>query len=107
VSRRANRRRPAESSLDVGSALRGVDQTQSWSDGDWIVRSVTGAAATKNYRCPGCDQEIYRATPHLVAWPADGTGGADERRHWHRPCWAARGRRGVNVQRSRNAPRHG
>ncbi|MEP6695708.1 MAG: hypothetical protein ABJA34_02390 [Pseudonocardiales bacterium] len=112
MSRRANRRRSDESALDIGSALRGVDRVESAADGDWVVRPVTGAAATKNYRCPGCDHEIYPATPHLVAWPADGagvagTGGAEERRHWHKPCWAARSRRGVAVQRSRNAPRHG
>ncbi|MDP9239494.1 MAG: hypothetical protein M3O55_02490 [Actinomycetota bacterium] len=93
--------------MNLGAALHGVDQVEEAADGDWIVRPVTGAAATKNYRCPGCDHEIYPATPHLVAWPADGGGGPDERRHWHKPCWAARGRRGVKVQRSRNAPRHG
>ncbi len=107
MSRRANRRRPVDSPLNLGAALHGVDQVEEAADGDWIVRPVTGAAATKNYRCPGCDHEIYPATPHLVAWPADGGGGPDERRHWHKPCWAARGRRGVKVQRSRNAPRHG
>ncbi|PZS29390.1 MAG: ATP/GTP-binding protein [Pseudonocardiales bacterium] len=112
MSRRANRRRPVDSPLDVGSALRGVDQVESAADGDWIVRPIAAAAATKDYRCPGCDHEIYPATPHLVAWRVDGIaasggGGPDERRHWHKPCWAARGRRGVTVQRSRNAPRHG
>ena len=31
-----------------------------------------GAAASglKTYRCPGCDQEIRPATPHVVSWPA-------------------------------------
>ena len=54
-------------------------------------------AATKDYRCPGCDQPIPPATPHVVAWPVEGStiagGGLDERRHWHRSCWDARGRR--------------
>lgn len=66
-------------------------------DGDWAVRPLTGASATKTYRCPGCDQEIRPGTPHLVVWSADGPIGAfgdvDDRRHWHTPCWAARGRR--------------
>src|SRR6266516_3845487 len=29
-----------------------VDQVESWPDGDWVVRPVPGAAATKLYRCP-------------------------------------------------------
>jgi hypothetical protein len=66
-------------------------------DGDWLVRQVTGSAATKPYRCPGCDQVIAPATPHVVAWPAAGStlsgGGLDERRHWHSSCWRARRRR--------------
>jgi hypothetical protein len=89
-------------------------------DDEWVVRQVTGSASTRAYRCPGCDQEIRPATPHVVAWPAsfreeeDGSDGAagdaDEaglaqRRHWHTACWRARGRRGPKVQRSRNAPR--
>ena len=86
-------------------------------DDEWVVRQVTGSAATRAYRCPGCDQEIRPATPHVVAWPAsfreteddsdDDTmdAGLAERRHWHTACWRARGRRGPKVQRSRNAPR--
>ena len=66
-------------------------------DGEWHVRSVSGAAATKPYRCPGCDQEIPAGTPHVVAWPGDDLLGPQSalgaRRHWHRSCWQARGRR--------------
>ena len=63
-------------------------------DGDWVVRRITGSASTKAYRCPGCDQEIRPATPHVVAWPTDeDADGLGERRHWHTPCWAARDRR--------------
>ncbi|HMA46419.1 MAG TPA: hypothetical protein VKP11_04350 [Frankiaceae bacterium] len=62
----------------------------------WVVRPVTGAAATKAYRCPGCQQEIRPATPHVVTWPA---GQVDERRHWHTTCW----RRGVRPCRPRPA----
>ena len=85
-------------------------------DDEWVVRQVTGSASTRAYRCPGCDQEIRPATPHVVAWPASfREDGSDEgtqddaelaqRRHWHSACWRARGRRGPKVQRSRNAPR--
>jgi hypothetical protein len=57
---------------------------------EWIVRRITGSTSTKTYRCPGCDQEIRPATPHLVAWPSLDL---DRRRHWHTPCWNARDRR--------------
>lgn len=67
---------------------------ESHADGDWYVRSLTGSSATKTYRCPGCDHEIRPATPHVVAWSADDPRGADDRRHWHTPCWTARGKRG-------------
>ena len=56
------------------------------------------------YRCPGCDRELDGGTPHVVVWPE---GREDDRRHWHTACWAARGRRGVKVHRSKNAPRYG
>lgn len=75
-------------------------------DGEWVVRRVTGSAATKPYRCPGCDQEIRPATPHVVSWPADRAEGLAERRHWHSACWRARGRRQPRVQRGRGAPRY-
>ena len=71
---------------------------------DHVVRSVAGAGGGKGYRCPGCDQLMTGGQPHVVAWPQ---GRPDERRHWHTACWAARGRRGVKVHRSKNAPRYG
>ena len=70
----------------------GPPQVQEWPDGDWVVRQVPGAAATKTYRCPGCDQEILPGVPHLVVWPAQAPG-PDERRHWHNACWQRRPRR--------------
>jgi hypothetical protein len=69
--------------FDVNRLL-GIERSESWSDGDWVVRRVTGSAATKTYRCPGCDQEIKPATPHTVSYE---TGSLDERRHWHTACW--------------------
>lgn len=72
----------------------GTNSTEIHPDGEWHVRKLTGSAATKVYRCPGCDHEIRPATPHVVAWPADIPQGAEERRHWHTPCWNNRGNRG-------------
>lgn len=64
------------------------------SDGRWLVRSVAGAAATKEYRCPGCNQVITPGVPHLVSWPdvpaLHSARGLDERRHWHTSCWQRR-----------------
>ena len=76
-----------------------AERVESFRGEDYIVRRVTGSAATKPYRCPGCHQLIRPATPHTVAWPvvptsfASGATGLDERRHWHTPCWDARERR--------------
>jgi hypothetical protein len=75
-----------------GSARLGPPQTQAWPDGEWVIRQVPGAAATKTYRCPGCDQEIRPGVAHVVVWPAESPGPA-ERRHWHNSCWQRRPRR--------------
>ncbi len=80
--------RPARplSSSHASSAIK--------NDGRWIVRNISGAAAVKNYRCPGCNQLISPGTPHLVAWPDTpgllSASGLDERRHWHTSCWQRR-----------------
>jgi hypothetical protein len=50
----------------------------------WHLRVVQPYRARKLYRCPGCNQEIFPGTGHLVAWP---DGAPEQRRHWHRPCW--------------------
>jgi hypothetical protein len=93
---RSNRRRPDPPPRTPLGA--GVDRTVSGSDGDWVVRELRGTSSTKTYRCPGCTQEIPPGVPHLVVWPSRGTfspaDGATERRHWHRACFGARGRRG-------------
>ncbi len=82
--------------LDEMRARAGT-RTESGPDGDWVVRSLSAAAATKSYLCPGCRQEIGPGTAHVVAWRADHVLGDDaavaERRHWHAACWQARGRR--------------
>ncbi len=74
-----------------------ADRVEPYGGEEYVVRPVTGSAATKPYRCPGCDQLIRPATPHVVAWPVlpstFGGSGLDERRHWHTACWRARDRR--------------
>lgn len=98
--RRGGRRLPASESapLDVARALSGGARRQSLPDGEWFVRPVAGSGADKRYRCPGCDQEVPPGVAHLVVWAADDLLGeasaVRDRRHWHRPCWAARTRRG-------------
>jgi len=87
---RKNRRVVSESKPPAGHSMA----TESHPDGEWHVRKLTGSSAHKTYRCPGCDQEIRPATPHVVAWSADIVQGADDRRHWHTPCWNNRGTRG-------------
>lgn len=87
---RRNRRRDDRAPLrPIGS----VNVVQSHPDGDWYVRAITAGAATKTYRCPGCNQELRPGTPHVVAWRADRPDGEEYRRHWHTPCWNARDRR--------------
>jgi hypothetical protein len=99
---RRNRRAPDAEPRPAGGAHQEVEEHP---DGDWTVRRITGSSSTKTYRCPGCDQEIRPATPHVVAWPADRPAGEDARRHWHTACWSARGRRTPNTARGRG-PRY-
>jgi hypothetical protein len=89
MSPRRTRRRPDEMRplREDGTAI-----AEEGPDGSWLVRAITGEAATKTYRCPGCDQEIRPGVPHVVAWRP---GAEEDRRHWHRPCWSARLRRGA------------
>jgi hypothetical protein len=79
-SRRPKAARPA--------APLGPERVEEWPDGDWVVRQVPGAAAGKAYRCPGCDQEVYPGTAHVVVWPTHA--GVESRRHWHTVCWQRR-----------------
>ncbi|MDR0960848.1 MAG: hypothetical protein LBM23_11015 [Propionibacteriaceae bacterium] len=63
-------------------------------DGEWVLRTISGSQATKEYRCPGCGITISPGVPHVVTWPrvpAIGTTATvDERRHWHTACWGRR-----------------
>lgn len=97
---RKNNRQDDAAELDPERVIRGATWVTSGPDGSWYVRSVTAAAAAKQYRCPGCDHEIAPGVAHVVAWPVEergdlawGDGRVADRRHWHTPCWNARARR--------------
>ena len=109
MSPRRNRpRRAGKSAPPADEPVRkGVEGRQQYQDGEWIVRSIFGGAATKTYRCPGCMQEIRPGIAHVVAWPADERGYESDRRHWHTGCSRARDSRGPGGERSRNAARYG
>ncbi|QNK79726.1 hypothetical protein [Nakamurella sp. PAMC28650] len=83
----------------MGDATRpgvGWQRAQSTRDGEFLVRTVPGAVAGKDYRCPGCQQIIAPGTAHLVVWPAwvsETEGGVGDRRHWHTSCWQRRASR--------------
>ena len=55
---RANRRRRDDAPLNHGRALGGVERREQHAGGEWFVRAVTGAAATRAYLCPGCSQDV-------------------------------------------------
>jgi hypothetical protein len=98
-SRRGQRAAEALAALRSGDAVGPHAPSGERVEGGFTVRSV--GASDRVYRCPGCAQEVV-AVPHVVAWPQ---GQPDDRRHWHTPCWGARGRRGPTVERGRGAPR--
>ncbi len=102
-SRRAALRAAARDRLRSGEVDAPRPPAGERVEDDHVVRSVAGTGA-RDYRCPGCDQLLPGGAPHVVAWPQ---GRPDDRRHWHTACWDARGRRGVKVHRSKNAPRYG
>jgi hypothetical protein len=92
-----SRRKPSKWQRPVPDRplLGGTQNRETKAGGEWNVRRVSGSASTKSYRCPGCEQQILPATPHVVVWPENPSllgaiGGAqslDERRHWHSACW--------------------
>ena len=90
---RANKRRRDDVPLNLERAVGGLTRRESYAGSEWFVRRVTGASSSRDYLCPGCQQAIVVGTPHVVAWPAEGMGGLEDRRHLHTPCWQARERR--------------
>ncbi len=90
-----SRRRPSKHArehvpLDVARVTGTAASEEAYRGSRWAVRRVTGASSTRAYRCPGCQQEIPPGLAHVVAWPAEGVGGLEDRRHWHSGCWERR-----------------
>jgi hypothetical protein len=67
--------------------FRGSPLALEWVAEGWHLRFVQPYRATKVYRCPGCRQEIFPRTLHVVVWPE---GEPEQRRHWHKACWERR-----------------
>lgn len=105
VSPRRNRPRgaPKASSAREEQDRYGLEHTEEWRGEEWVVRRISGGAAAKHYRCPGCDQEIPPGVPHVVTWQREGS--VDDRRHWHGACWGARERRSARMRRPGGAQR--
>jgi len=91
---------PKPEDRDVSTSFQTVEEHH---EGIYTVRKITGSSSSKPYRCPGCDQLIPTATPHIVAWIDDDL---ESRRHWHTACWNKKDQRKPNTERSRNAPRY-
>ena len=100
----ASKRRSGRSNRSGGASPVGdLHTVEAWDGEDWAVRRITGSTSTKPYRCPGCQQTIAPATPHVVAWPLEPSlqefvatradTGLGQRRHWHSTCWDARAQR--------------
>ena len=90
----------ADDERDITTSNESIEEHD---DGIYVVRKISGSTSNKPYRCPGCDQIIPMATPHIVAWLEYDEEG---RRHWHSACWAKKNKRGPNTERTRNAPRY-
>ncbi|NQW86374.1 MULTISPECIES: hypothetical protein [unclassified Frigoribacterium] len=90
-SRRSRDRRDADEDYDVTRASFGGLTVETKHGRSFNVQSVSATSAVKEYVCPGCSLGIAPATPHVVAWRADGLFGAEDdlaaRRHWHTHCW--------------------
>ena len=78
----SSRRRGREAPLDA-RALSARLLGPSWArvDGFEVRRSLNH---DKRYRCPYCEGWIQPGTVHIVAFPE---GQAEDRRHYHTPCW--------------------
>ncbi len=93
-------KRPNSDDRDIATSSQTFEEH---AEGLYTVRKLTGSGSNKPYRCPGCDQMIPLATPHIVAWLEDDE---EARRHWHSACWAKKDKRRPNTERTRNAPRY-
>lgn len=77
------RGRAAADASEDEAVMRAPDVVRTAPPG-WHVRIIQPTTAVKEYRCPGCNQEVRAKTKHVVAWRE---GSEDLRRHWHTPCW--------------------
>jgi len=93
-------KRPKSEDREIATSNQSFEEHN---EGLYTVRKLTGSGSTRPYRCPGCDQVIPLATPHIVAWLDDEE---DNRRHWHSTCWSKKDKRRPNTERTRNAPRY-
>ena len=93
-------RKPKSEDRDMATSGESIEEH---AEGIYRVRRITGSSSTKPYRCPGCDQMIPMATPHVVAWIEEDV---ESRRHWHTACWTKRSHRTPRIERTRNAPRY-
>src|SRR3954452_3790319 len=92
---RSNRPRGARKDEDDGDdltrLLTGWRRTEVRRGGAYNVQPIGAVQAVKEYRCPGCGNEIEPGVAHVVVWRADGVlGEANDlaaRRHWHSHCW--------------------
>jgi len=78
-SRRRGRGGPAFDAGALGARLLGPDWARA--DGFEVRRSLNHQ---KRYRCPYCEGWVQPGTVHVVAFPE---GHAEDRRHYHTPCW--------------------
>lgn len=96
-SRRASKwQRQATGTRELEDSLAGMRRYHDASDGGWIVQEVRPNDSGRVYTCPGCRQDVSAASAHIVAWLDDGpfgTTGVENRRHWHKACFASRQRR--------------
>ncbi|WP_201776627.1 ATP/GTP-binding protein [Allosalinactinospora lopnorensis] len=97
IRNQQGRQRPHGDEDSLFLRVTGGERRETGPDGEWVIRRISGAAAAKSYRCPGCYQEIPPGKPHVVAWRPFGDG--TDRRHWHSSCWDRRSDRGVRMPR--------
>ena len=76
----------AVSTMQPPWRFRGEPLALEWVADGWHLRFVQPYRATKVYRCPGCQQEIF---PRTLRGGLAG-GEPSQRRHWHKACWERR-----------------
>lgn len=57
----------------------------------WTAHVHLGLERGPDYTCPRCHREVPRHTQHVVAFPE-----GEQYRHWHRGCFDAAVREGID-----------